>query len=307
MSEDASVRVPGSTSNLGSGFDAVGIAVDRWIEVSASRTAGADRFTVERSGTLSMLTVASEKDKLYVGFSAACRAEGRDVPIGITLRASSDIPVARGLGSSGAALVAGAAVANALLDLGLSAGDLVTICVGIEGHLENVVAAVYGGASLSVRGPAGELSVAVLDVDPDLALVFAVPDFTVATEDARAALPEVVPHDVAVAAAARSAALVSGLERGSADLLTAGLDDLLHVPYRRSLVRGYGEVVAAAREAGAYGATLSGSGLTIVAVAPTVDAAVVGEAMARAWGSHTVAVEVFSQARPVGGYESLHR
>ena len=302
MSDQVTLRVPGSTSNLGSGFDAVGIAIDRWLELHASRKAGADGFTIERSGALSSLTIPPEQDKLYAGFAAACRVQGRDVPIDITMRVHSDIPVARGLGSSGAAIVAGAAAANALLDLGLSDDTLAAICTDVECHPENVVAAIYGGATLSVRAPTGELSVAELDIHSGLGLVFAVPAFAVDTERAREVLPDHVPHSTAVAGSARSAALVLGLERAQADLLVAGLDDLLHVPHRQSLVRGYEQVVAAAREAGAFGATLSGSGSTIVAVSPLEQVSPVGEAMARAWRSLDVDVEVFHQARPASGY-----
>ena len=134
-------------------------------------------------------------------------------------------------------------------------------------------------------------------------LVFAVPDFTLATERARAVLPATVPHRTAVVAAARSAALVQGLARGDAALLAAGLDDVLHVPHRRALVRGYDEVTAAARAAGAFGATLSGSGSTLVAVASAERAPAVEAAMAQAWRGMGVTVETFRVTRPVSGYE----
>src|SRR5207245_1169222 len=130
---------------------------------------------------------------------------------------------------------------------------------------DNVAPAVFGGANLVLRGPDG-LIVTPLPIHQSLALVFAVPDFTVETKRARAALPATLPHADAVRAAAKSAALVHGLAHGDARLLAAGLDDVLHVPFRRALVPGYDEVTGAARQAGAYGATLSGSGPTIVAV-----------------------------------------
>jgi homoserine kinase len=96
---------------------------------------------------------------------------------------------------------------------------------------------------------------------------------------------------------------VHGLAHGEARLLAAGLDDVLHVPYRRSLVRGYDDVVAAARAAGAFGATLSGSGPTILALAPLERAAAAGAAMVRAWEDIGVHAQTFHVARPAGGYE----
>src|SRR6266699_1470795 len=285
MSATVTVRVPGSTANLGSGFDCVGIAVDRWVAVITRRQAsgGGTRVQIERRGALAALTGPPEEDLLYRGFERACRAAGREVPRGVILEASSDIPIGRGLGSSAAAVVAGAVSARALCDLPLDDPALAALCAGIEGHADNVAPSVWGGATL--------------------VLVFAVPDFTLSTERARAVLPATVPHRTAVVAAARSAALVQGLARGDAGLLAAGLDDVLHVPYRRALVRGYDEVTTAARRAGAFGATLSGSGSTLVAVAPAERAGAVQAAMAQTWQGMGVTTETFRVTEPVTGYK----
>jgi homoserine kinase len=304
MRASVTVRVPGSTSNLGAGFDCVGVAVGRWLRVSAAlRPGGAgDRVTLERSGTLAALELAPERDLLYRGFAAACRAAGRDGVGPVTLHVDSEIPVARGLGSSGAAAVAGAAAAVALFDLPLERHALTTLCAELEGHPDNVAASVYGGATLVLRGPSG-LVVTPLVLHDALALVFAIPDFAVETERARAVLPEIVPHGQAVVAVAKSAALVHGLAHADAEALAAGLDDVLHVPYRRALVPGYDDVTAAARQAGAYGATLSGSGPTVVAIAPATSAGRVADAMVVAWRGSGVVAERFTGARPARGYE----
>jgi len=314
MRASVTVRVPGSTSNLGAGFDCVGVAVERWLRVTVRSASGPDPgrkpgvpvapVTITRRGTLSALTTPLDEDLLYRGFVAACRAAGRDVPAPLELSAESDIPVARGLGSSAAATVGGAAAAVALLELDLGKEALAALCTELEGHPDNVAPAIYGGATLALRGPDGDLSVTALELHASLALVFAIPDFTVETQRARAALPETIPHAQAVWAAAKSAALVHGLAHADARLLAAGLDDVLHVPYRRSLVPGYDEVTGAARQAGAYGATLSGSGPTLLAIAPAARAAGVADAMVRAWRTLGVAAESFHVARPAGGYEA---
>jgi len=115
MRASVTVRVAGSTSNLGAGFDCIGVAVGRWLRVTARAApdAAGRTIAIERGGTLQNLDTAPEADLLYRGFVAACRRTGQEVPAGLALAADSDIPVARGLGSSAAATVAGAAAAAA--------------------------------------------------------------------------------------------------------------------------------------------------------------------------------------------------
>jgi homoserine kinase len=299
MRARVTVRVPGSTSNLGAGFDCVGVAVDRWLCVTVTTGSGAAP-TIERRGTLSALDITTSADLLYRGFAAACAKLNRTVPSGLALAVDSDIPVARGLGSSAAATVAGAAAATALLGLELDRDDLTALCAALEGHPDNVAPAVHGGANLVLPGPI----VTPLVIDESLALAFAVPDFTVETQRARAVLPATLPHEQAVRAAAKGAALVHGLAHADARLLAAALDDVLHVPFRLQLVPGYAEVTAAARAAGAYGATLSGSGPTVVAVTPRVQAAPVADAMVRAWRTRGTIAQSFVTARPAGGFQT---
>lgn len=295
------VRVPASSANLGAGFDCVGVAVDRWLTVSVTtQSDGVPTPTVERAGTLAELRNAPEDDLIVTGFRAACVAAGRRGPTDIHVHADSQIPVARGLGSSGAAIVAGAAAANALLSLGLDEYALARACVGVEGHGDNVAPAVWGGAQLVVTGD--DLRVSELRVSEELAFVLASPDFCLETARARKVLPRELPHRIATRAAALSAALVHGLATADHSLLRSALDDVLHVPYRKPLVPGYEGVTLAARAAGAIGATLSGSGPTIVAIAPSQAAAGVADAMQRAWGAHGVRATCFVNPSRVNGY-----
>jgi homoserine kinase len=297
----ARVRVPASTSNLGAGFDCVGFAVDLWLEAAVEVHGGAE-VTMRRGGTLTALTAPAAEDLAYTGFAAACALRGRPVPAGLAFSLTSAIPVARGLGSSSAALVAGAALADAALALGCTPATIANLCAGIEGHPDNVAPAVFGGAVLGVpragaAGPA-DYAFAPLAVADAVAFAFAVPEFQVATSAARAILPATIAHRDGVAAAAKSAALVQGLATGDGALLAYALDDVLHAPYRRALVAGYDAVVRAAVGAGAYGATLSGSGSTLLAAAPHERAAAVADAMARAWAACGVSAHAFVQRRP---------
>jgi homoserine kinase len=305
-SHTARVRVPATSANLGGGFDCIGIAVDRWLSASVEAghdlRSGDEAITISRGGTLASLAVASEDDALYTGFIAACDAGGRPVPERLAFVADSEIPVARGLGASSAALVAGARLADASLGLGLGVPALAELCTHIEGHPDNVAPAFFGGAMLAVPGSgsteARHWAFASLPVHPGLAFVFVIPPYPVETAAARAILPREVTHEIAVRAAGKGAALAHGLATGDGALLKIALDDVLHVPYRRGLVPGLANLQDAAYAAGAFGATLSGSGSTLVAIAPQDAAERVEDAMRRRWGADGVVADSFVQRRP---------
>lgn len=301
----ATVRVPASAANVGGGFDCVGIAVDRWLTVSVRRgEGGQSEPEFVREGTLASLGSRDTQDAIYVAFRAAAGAKKVAVPERLRFHATSEIPVARGLGSSSAAFVAGAALANEMLKLGLDKFGIAEIGTALEGHPDNVCPSVFGGATLALTH-AGKVIVSPLDVHPSLSFVFAVPEFALETKRARAALPNVVPHVTAVSAAAKGAALVRGLATADEAMLAAALDDVLHIPHRRRLVRGYDAVVAAALDAGAIGATLSGAGSSMLAVTKAERAEAVGAAMARAWQLTGVSAVAFTSAQRVKGFHMV--
>lgn len=303
----ARVRVPASTSNLGGGFDCIGMAVDRWLEASVTPTDGATR--IARAGALATLKCETRRDLLYQGFVAACNRAGVVVPDGLSFDVTSKIPVARGLGSSAAALVAGAALAEQLLSLGLGREGVALLIAQFEGHPDNAAPATFGGATLGVarddaeEGKPCTYAFAALPVHDDLRFVYAVPSLEITTASARAVLPHRVSFADAVGAVQRSAALVQGLATADGELLARALDDVLHVPYRRSLLPGYDSVERAAREAGAYGATLSGSGSTMVAVGRVGSEARIADAMRTAFAGHGEQAEIIVSAGAVGGLE----
>jgi homoserine kinase len=294
----ARVRVPASSSNLGAGFDCIGVAVDRWLVASVTSAAGG-AISIRRRGRLTAVSVSVDDDLLTRGFRAACAAAGAPLA-GAVIDATSDIPVGCGLGSSAAAIVAGVLLADAALELNLTRQRIVEIATAIEGHPDNVAPAVYGGAVLSVRTPAGIVSTS-LKVADGLELVLVVPPFPSDTKAARALLPKTLPHADAVVAASRAAALVQGLLTGDAALLGAALDDVLHVPFRRARIPGYDAVVGAAQGAGGFGATLSGAGSAILAIAPRERSAAVGAAMLAAWRTAGVEAELIRSSHPVPG------
>ncbi len=298
----ATVRVPASAANIGAGFDCVGIAVDRWLTATVRQDAsGSPEPEFERSGTLANLNTRDSHDAIYVAFRAAAGAKKIAVPERLRFTVTSEIAVGRGLGSSAAAFVAGTALANVMLKLGLDSFGIAEVGTALEGHPDNVCPSVFGGATLALTH-AGQVIVSPLEVHPSLAFVFAVPEFVLETKRAREALPNVVPHVTAVQAAAKGAALVRGLATADEAMLAAALDDVLHVPHRRRLVRGYDAVLAAALGAGAIGATLSGAGSSMLAVTKQEKAEQVGAAMARAWQLTGVKAEAFAGKQRVKGF-----
>jgi homoserine kinase len=239
------VRVPGSSANLGPGYDALAAALSIHLELEVEETGS---FGVQ----CNLPDVPLDRTNLCVrGFEALHPADE------VTFRIRSEIPVSAGLGSSAAAIVAGLAAADHMFELDAPLFDL---AAQLEGHPDNVGAALQGGFVVCTDdGPPVRF-----DPVPGLEGVLAIPPEPVATADARAALPEQVPLADAVHNTAHAALLVLGLARGDLDLVARGLSDRIHQPRRASLYPRSMELLAAARELGAIGASISGAGPAVL-------------------------------------------
>lgn len=237
------VRVPASSANLGPGFDVLAAALSLHVEVEVVETG---TFAVETD-----LDIARDRRNLCV------RAFERLHPSdGFTFRIRSEIPLSGGLGSSAAAIVAGLVAADHLFELD---ADVFRLACEVEGHPDNVAAALYGGVVVCGAG-----QVARIDPPTGLEGLLVVPHTAVRTAQARAALPAEVPMADAVHNVACTALLTLGLARGDWDLVGRGLDDRLHEPYRAHLYPRSAELVRDARSLGALGATISGAGPTVL-------------------------------------------
>lgn len=237
------VRVPASSANLGPGFDVLAAALALHLEVEVAETG---TFAVHTE-----LPVPVDRTNLVVrGFEALHPAEG------IEFRISSRIPLSGGLGSSAAAVLAGLLAADHMYELD---ADLIGLASGLEGHPDNVAAALHGGFVIC----AGD-RVHRFDAPLGLEAVLVVPNEPVVTAEARAALPGEVPLPDAAANVAAAATLVLGLARGDFELIGAGLEDRLHQPYRASLYPRSAELLGEVRRLGALGATISGAGPSVL-------------------------------------------
>jgi homoserine kinase len=214
---------------------------------------------VEETGEFSLdpggLAVSTGRDNLVVrAFETLHPADG------ITFRLHSEIPLARGLGSSAAAIVAGLTAADHLFELALSHEEMLARATEIEGHPDNVAAAIYGGFVVCDAGPFA----ARFDPPEGLEGIVVIPGEEVSTRRAREAIPAELPLADAVANVSAAALLVLGLRSADLDLVSRGLHDRIHQPRRRQLYPRSMEIVEAAGELGALGATISGAGPTVL-------------------------------------------
>jgi len=237
------VRVPASSANLGPGFDTFAAAVGIHMTLEVEETG---RFAVETG-----LQIARDRRNLAVrGFARL------HPPDGFAFRIASDIPLSGGLGSSAAAYVSGLLAADHLFELD---SDLLALATELEGHPDNVAAALQGGFVVCADGRAVRF-----EPPTGLEAVLVVPHAAVRTKQARAALPAEVPMGDAVFNVSHAALLMLGLARADWDLVAAGLDDRLHQPRREHLYPRSMELVRAAPGLGALGATISGAGPTVL-------------------------------------------
>ncbi len=253
------VTVPATTANLGPGFDALGIALDLRLVVHAAL--GDDGFAYAGEGP----APSREGNLVHRGFAAGHAAAGATVPA-VAFTVENPVPLARGLGSSSAALVAGVAAADAYLGGALGRDGVFAVAADLEGHPDNVGPAVYGGFVVAARGEDGAYVARSFPVPASWRLLFGVPAFEVPTAAARAALPARCSLAEASLTAARAALWVAAVAGDDRALLRTASLDVLHQPHRAGLVPGLTELLADLRAAGADAAFLSGAGPTVGAV-----------------------------------------
>ena len=268
------VRVPATSANLGPGFDALGLALALYNEVTAQESG---TVTVAVRGEGAGRLPANEHNVVARGVQLAYEAAGRPFK-GCALTCVNRIPPARGLGSSAAAWVGGLVAGNALLGEPLSREALLALAARVEGHPDNVAAALLGGLTVSCGRADGRVTAIALPVPTTVRWVVLVPSVTSATAEARAVLPDSVPRKDAVFNVQRVSLLLAGLQTGRLDVLEGALDDRLHQPYRLRLFPWMPAVADAARRAGALGCVLSGAGPSLLA-AVTDEAEAVARAM----------------------------
>lgn len=252
------IIVPATSANIGPGFDSVGVAVSRYLVVEVLEPA--DKWLIEHD-----LGEDIPSDERNLLLETALKVSA-DLPPH-RLRMISDIPLARGLGSSSSVIVAGIELANQLGKLNLTDQEKLLIANRIEGHPDNVAPAIFGNLVVASYVD-GELNHLVAPF-PVCSLLAYIPSYELKTSESRGVLPSQLSYKEAVAASAVANMAITGLLIG--DMVLAGKaiqNDHFHEPYRQDLVAEFASVKSTALEAGAYGVYLSGAGPTIMMLAP---------------------------------------
>jgi len=285
------VRVPATSANLGPGFDALGLALALYSEVTAVE---ADDVSVTVEGEGRGRLDGGAKNVVARGVALAFETAGRPFR-GARLHCVNRIPLGRGLGSSAAAWVGGLVAGNALIGEPLDRDALVSAAARAEGHPDNVAAAILGGLTVSCGDAPGVTAVS-LPVPVGIEWVVLIPETESSTREARAVLPPSLPRADAVFNVQRVSLLLAALAAGRVELLGLAMQDRLHQPYRLRLFPWMETVVAAGRGAGALGCVLSGAGPSMLAVAHARDGAAVARAMEDALRAAGIAGRALSLA-----------
>lgn len=262
-----SVKAPATTANMGPGYDCLGLALDVWNTLEVELLSGGEPV-VEIIGEGAGELETGRDNLVYKAMEFLFRDAGEDMPI-VRINCDNRIPLARGMGSSAAAIAGGLVAANALCSQEYGANDLLEMAATIEGHPDNVAAAVLGGMQLVITDQAIEgnrLYTVPVNVPSELNAVIFVPQVRISTEDARRVLPEDVPIADAVHNMGRVGLLVAAMATNHPEYLTVATQDRLHQPYRQPLFPAMKVIFQAALDAGAMGVFLSGSGSTVLAL-----------------------------------------
>ncbi len=253
------VRAPASSANLGPGFDSLGLSVPLHTTLRVTPQATTEIVPL---GEELRDTPADESNYLYRAMELAARRAGQPLPPA-RIEIETDVPLARGLGSSAAALVAGIVAGNELLGRPLDQETVLDVAAREEGHPDNVAPALFGGIVVATLDKLGTHYVR-LDPPAHLGVTVLIPDFELSTSKARAVLPKEYSRADAVHALSHAALLAAALSVGRLDLLRHAMQDYIHQVWRAPLVPGLSDILEHAHRHGALGAALSGAGPTVL-------------------------------------------
>lgn len=253
------ILVPATSANVGAGFDALGLALSLHNTVTMEEWDKLDIMASDGS-----LVPTGTSNLIYRSAKAVYEQLGKPIK-GLRIRQENPIPMARGLGSSSACIVAGILGANALLGNPLTKRQMLTLATSIEGHPDNVAPAMLGGFVSSVFDE-GQVFTARKEINEELAFAAFIPNFKLLTEKARAALPKTVDRRDAVYNLSRAALATAAFCDGDYELLRVATKDALHQQYRLPLIPGGERIFELAWDLGAYAVYISGAGPTIMAV-----------------------------------------
>ncbi len=261
------IRVPGSTSNLGAGFDTLGLALRIYLRVRVEKlNQSASEHHVTVQGRDASLIPCDESNLIVRAMHFAGEREGVEVPK-VRLDIENHIPVARGLGASGAAIVAGLTAFEAMTGRVLGEEKVLAYAYELEGHADNVTPSVVGSFVLTCPVEDGKVRYLQAEWPSELRIIAVVPDVPLSTAEARRVLPEHVPLRDVVFNLQRAALFWPALQHRRLELIREAMRDRVHQPYRQDLVPGLSEALRVRDLEGLVGVALSGAGPTVIAIA----------------------------------------
>ena len=256
------VKVPATSANLGSGFDSVGVALQLYNTVSAEETDGG--LNIEITDESSKYIPLDERNLVYRSMKAAFDRIGYK-PKGLHIIQTNEVPVTRGLGSSSACIVGGIMAANRICNDPMSTQDIINLASYLEGHPDNVTPAVTGGMAVAVKNKG--IKYLNFPVNNEkLSFAVYIPNFSLRTKVARAALPELASYRDASYNIGRAAMLTSAMITENYELLSTALQDRLHQYFRKRLIGGSSRIFYEAEKCGALGTYISGSGSAMISI-----------------------------------------
>ncbi len=300
MNRSYSFRVPASTSNLGAGFDALGLALDRYLKVRVEME-GVNHEIVARGVDAASIPPTPDNLILRVAKSVAAQRKRPLPPFRITI--DNEIPLARGMGSSAAAIIAGITCYELGTKERLSEQEIFRYAHEFEPHPDNLSAALRGGLITATESADGDVLIAKMQVADGVKPIVVIPAFELSTEKARAVLPQTYSRRDAVYNIQRSALTIAALTTGNLLLLREAMRDRIHQPYRAALIPGFEEILAL-NVPGLLGVALSGAGPTVFAFAKPANAKSAGRAIASVFEKHGVratpmAVNIDTEGRSI--------
>lgn len=269
------ITVPASTANIGPGFDSAGIALSRYLTLHVEQS---DTWTIEHHSVHLPAIDNYEDHFVYQMAKKTADLYDKELPCA-HIKMYSDIPLARGLGSSSSAIIAAIELADQLCNLSLTREEKLKIAARFEGHPDNIAPCVLGGIVVAAQFDDGELDY-YHQLESDVDLVVYIPQFELKTEDARKVLPTEYSRTHATRASAVANVMFTALLAGNYELAGKMMEkDLFHEPYRASLLPEYEQVRKDARTAGAYGTVISGAGPTMMSLVPKGKGELVAQAL----------------------------
>ena len=254
------VKVPGTSANIGVGYDCLGVALDYFLELEVEES---DKIEFLENGK--PFSIPIEENLIFEAIKYTEKHLVKNIPSYKVNIVKNDIPISRGLGSSSSAIVAGILIANKFAGDVLDINEVANLAVEMEGHPDNVVPAIFGGMVLTAHDKENLVHSSLINSD-DLCFYVMIPDFKLSTEKARSVLPKMYLVSDAINNISKLGLLVNAFNKGEYNNLRFLLGDKIHQPYRFALINDSEKIFEISKKYGALGEYISGAGPTLISL-----------------------------------------